>query len=102
MHDWLSALDSGHEVCVILFYVKKAFDPVPHALLLEKLPQNGLNSYIIRWIKSYLTDREQFVLVNGSSSNLFQAISGVPQGSVVDPLLFIDINDHSGPADFQW
>ena len=65
-HDWLRALDSGHEVCVVFFDVKKAFDSVPHAPLLEKLSEIGLNPYIIKWIKSYLTDREQFVVVDGS------------------------------------
>ena len=59
IHDWLSALDRGHEVCVVFFDVKKAFDSVPHAPLLEKLSEIGLNPYIIqlKWIKSYLTDR---------------------------------------------
>lgn len=91
INDWLSALDCGHEVCVIFFKfdVKKAFDSVPHAPLLEKLSAIGLSPYIIRWIKSYLTNREQFVVVDGSSSNPLQILSGVPQGSVLGALLFI-------------
>ncbi len=88
-HDWLSALDSGHEVCVVFFDVKKAFDSVPHVPLLEKLSEIGLNPYIIRWIKSYLMDREQFVVVDGASSDPLQVLSGIPQGSVLGPLFLL-------------
>ena len=89
IHDRLNALKSGFEVCVVFFDVKKAFDSVPHAPLLEKLDEIGLNPYIIHWIKSYLTDRKQFVVVDGLSSESLEVISGVSQGSVLGPLLFV-------------
>ena len=83
IHDWLNALDSGLEVCAVFFDIKKAFDSVPHAPLLEKLAEIGLNPYMIRWIKSNLNDRQQFVFVDGSSSESLQVLSGVPQESVL-------------------
>ena len=89
IYDWLYALDNGLEVCVVFFDVQKAFNSVPHLPLLQKLEEIGINQFILKWVQSYLTERKQYVAVEGSSSNILQVLSGVPQGSVLGPLLFI-------------
>jgi hypothetical protein len=74
--------------------LRKAFDTVDHSLLLKKLSKLGIRGTELRWFESYLADRKQFVTVNGISSDLLCIILGVPQGSILGPLLFlIYIND---------
>ena len=63
-HDCLQTLDNKAEVCSVFFDISKAFDSVPHVLLLHKLSSINLNPYITRWVQSYLTHRTQYVVIN--------------------------------------
>ena len=82
-------LDNGDFAAGVFIDLKKAFDTVDHDILLKKLEYYGVRGLLKDWFQSYLKNRKQFVSVNNSTSNTKEITTGVPQGSVLGPLLFL-------------
>ena len=94
IEDWRCCLDKNKVVGAVLMDLSKAFDCLSHELLIAKLDACGFNENTMRLVYSYLTNRRQLVKIKGFLSALKHILSGVPQGSILGPILFnIFIND---------
>ena len=100
--EFIQNFESKTQTDVGVLDFSKAFDVVPHQLLLHKLNHYGIRGTTLNWIQNFLTNRTQKVVVDGSSSESARVRSGVPQGTVLGPLLFFTyINDLSSTVSSQ-
>ncbi len=89
VNDLLKVSDSGAHSILVLFDLSAAFDTVCHSVLLSRLSAIGINGAVLQWLTSYLSDRRQFVRIDKNRSCTVTISRGVPQGSVLGPLLFL-------------
>ena len=87
-------IDRGKYNLAVFIDLRKAFDTVNHGILLCKLYHYGIENTELKWLKFYLSNRRQYCLISGHDSNFSHVTTGIPQGSILGPLLFsVDAND---------
>ena len=91
LDDWTEtqAHDNGHIIDIIYTDFQKALDSVPHKRLLSKIKSYGVEGNMLNFIKTFLNNRRQRVLINDTCSQWKKVLSGVPQGSILRPILFV-------------
>jgi len=88
-HDIVRHINKGHFVNAVVLYFSKLFYVIDHYILVNKLIKLKINPYVSLWVSSFLTGRSQRVIIDGISSDLAPVTSGVPQGTVLSPTLFV-------------
>jgi hypothetical protein len=95
-------MDRGNYTGMVMLDLQKAFDTVDHSILVQKLESIGVNLNSRSWFTSYLCERKQLVDINGTTSDQANISCGVPQGSILGPLLFlIYVNDMKGSVNSE-
>ena len=89
VEDLLHAMDNQYQIDNILLDFTKAFNEVPHRRLLTKLLHCGIGGHTHKWIEIWLMQRIQWVVIDGESSCSASLISGIPQGTVLGPLMYV-------------
>jgi len=86
---WTEAIEEGYYVDCVYMDLMKAFDKVPHKRLMTKLKHYGIVGRTFEWICDFISNHEQYVELNGKCSKWYDVISGIPQGTVLGPILFV-------------
>jgi ribonuclease P/MRP protein subunit RPP40 len=89
LNDWTRWIDNSMPIDVVYLDFEKAFDKVSHSLLLVKLEHNRIRGSLLKWISAFLRNRNFYVKIGSASSAMQDVVSGVPQGSVLGPLMFL-------------